>query len=38
MGIAYDRATRQVVLFGGTDEINWFADTWTWNGKDWVEL
>jgi len=34
--IAYDRATEQIVLFGGDDGgANQYNDTWTWNGTNW---
>jgi galactose oxidase-like protein len=34
--IAYDRATEQVILFGGDDGgANQYSDTWTWNGTNW---
>lgn len=40
--IAYDPATRQVVLFGGISNANSggtpiLGDTWTWNGSDWTQ-
>ncbi len=40
--IAYDPATRQVVLFGGISTANTggtaiSGDTWTWNGSDWTQ-
>jgi hypothetical protein len=35
--IAYDRATEQIVLFGGDDGgPNQYNDTWTWNGSTWT--
>jgi len=34
--IAYDRATEQIVLFGGDDgAANQYNDTWVWNGDNW---
>lgn len=38
-GIAYDPATRTVVLFGGRDNSNGapFGDTWTWDGVTWTQ-
>ena len=34
--IAYDAATRQIVLFGGVDAFGQaVSDTWTWNGRSW---
>jgi hypothetical protein len=37
MGMAYDAARGQVVLFGGFGESNpQLADTWTWDGTDWT--
>jgi hypothetical protein len=40
--IAYDRATGNVVLFGGDTEQygccdTFYGDTWTWNGVTWTE-
>jgi hypothetical protein len=32
--MAYDSATKTVMLFGGVDAKN---DTWTWNGTKWTE-
>jgi hypothetical protein len=32
--MAYDAATKTVMLFGGVDSKN---DTWTWNGTTWTE-
>jgi hypothetical protein len=38
MGLADDRATGQVVLFGGYDQSgNYFGDTWTWDGRTWTQ-
>jgi hypothetical protein len=37
MGMAYDSARGQVVLFGGYDGTNPPGDTWTWDGNDWTE-
>jgi hypothetical protein len=38
MGLADDRATGQVVLFGGYDQSgNYFGDTWTWDGRRWTQ-
>jgi len=34
--VAYDAATRQVVLFGG-GKLSGMNDTWTWNGIDWTQ-
>jgi RHS repeat-associated protein len=34
--VAYDQATSNVVLFGGTDGTNYFSDTWIWNGRTWA--
>jgi hypothetical protein len=39
MSMAYDAATRSVVLFGGDDQkapVPTLADTWTWNGATWT--
>lgn len=35
--IAYDPATRQIVLFGGDGKTSVLNDTWTWNGSDWTQ-
>jgi hypothetical protein len=38
--LAYDAATQQVVLFGGTGSSQPHADlnqTWTWDGNDWSQ-
>jgi hypothetical protein len=36
--MAYDAATRTVVLFGGeTTGYHLFGGTWTWNGTTWTE-
>jgi hypothetical protein len=43
--MAYDPATRTVVLFGGwtvdftpnPPNVAYFDDTWTWNGTDWTQ-
>jgi hypothetical protein len=37
MGMAYDAARREVVMFGGTDGTNRLGDTWTWDGSTWTE-
>ena len=38
--MAYDRATGQLVLFGGAINSGktTFGDTWTWNGTTWTQL
>lgn len=41
-GMAYDAATREIVLFGGND-VNangphGLNDTWVWNGLNWIQL
>ena len=36
MGMAYDAASGQVVLFGGGGHA-WLGDTWTWDGTDWTQ-
>jgi len=33
--VAYDPATADIVLFGGTNFDDWLSDTWTWTGSDW---
>jgi len=36
--LAYDQATRQVILFGGGNEGGTFLDdTWTWDGITWTQ-
>ncbi len=39
--MAYDAATGQLVLFGGTSAVNYpssdLADTWTWDGITWTQ-
>src|SRR5215469_11958565 len=36
--MAYDAATKTVVLFGGDDgKSHNFGDTWTWNGSTWTK-
>ena len=37
MGLAYDAARGQVVLFGGLAGPSVFADTWTWDGTTWTK-
>ena len=40
MGMAYDAAREQVVLFGGVDCSlgNEFNDTWVWDGTTWTQV
>src|SRR5207245_11388667 len=35
--MAYDRAARDVVVFGGYDAAAYLNDTWTWQGGDWTQ-
>jgi hypothetical protein len=35
--MAYDAATRTVVLFGGWNGSSDLGDTWTWNGTTWTK-
>ena len=35
--MAYDAATRNVVLFGGTARHGALGDTWTWDGSTWTK-
>jgi hypothetical protein len=37
LGMAYDAAGGQVVLFGGTEDLNLLGDTWTWDGTEWTK-
>jgi len=36
--MAYEGATRTVLLFGGNDGTNDLGDTWSWNGSQWTRL
>jgi hypothetical protein len=36
VGMAYDGATKEVVLFGGSHGTTRFGDTWTWDGASWT--
>ncbi len=37
--LAYDAVRERVVLFGGIAEpLNFFGDTWTWDGETWEEV
>jgi sugar lactone lactonase YvrE len=37
-GVAYDAATKQVVLFGGSDALgDALGETWIWNGLSWAQ-
>jgi hypothetical protein len=35
--MAYDAATRNVVLFGGSNGGRPLRDTWTWDGSTWTK-
>jgi hypothetical protein len=37
MGMAYDGAHGEVVMFGGTNGIQRLGDTWIWNGTGWTQ-
>ncbi len=41
VAIAYDPATKQVVMFGGISSLGkntpMLSDTWTWDGTDWTQ-
>jgi hypothetical protein len=37
MGMAYDPARGQVVLFGGYTGSDYLGDTWTWDGTEWTQ-
>jgi hypothetical protein len=39
MGFAYDSGHQQIVMFGGTQNLDqcFFDDTWTWDGSAWTE-
>lgn len=36
--MAFDPATGQLILFGGTGAFGSLGDTWTWNGQSWTQL
>ncbi|HEX8412169.1 MAG TPA: kelch repeat-containing protein [Thermoanaerobaculia bacterium] len=36
--LAYDGNLKKIVMFGGYDNVNFRDDTWTWDGKEWIEL
>ncbi len=36
--MAFDQATGNMVLFGGTNSNSNFSDTWTWNGNTWSNV
>jgi hypothetical protein len=38
--MAYDNVQKKVIMYGGWNSLTgeFFNDTWTWDGKDWVEL
>ena len=36
MGMVYDQAHQQVVMFGG-QAFDFFGDTWTWDGTNWTK-
>jgi len=36
--MAYDAATKQVLLFGGYGDYAESNDTWTWNGSNWSQV
>ena len=39
LALAYDAARERVVLFGGFEEpVNYFRDTWVWDGEAWDEV
>src|SRR5438105_4916475 len=35
--MAYDNASAQVVLFGGSDQYGTLGDTWVWDGSNWTQ-
>ena len=35
---AYDPISKKVIVFGGTDEVNQFDDTWTFDGTTWTQI
>jgi hypothetical protein len=37
-GLAYDPASKSLLLFGGDNSNNPQQDTWTWNGRTWTRL
>ncbi|HEX9956771.1 MAG TPA: CSLREA domain-containing protein, partial [Fibrella sp.] len=36
--MAYDRARKKVVLFGGSSSAGYLADTWEWDGTNWAQV
>jgi hypothetical protein len=36
--MAYDNVRAHVVLFGGADVVMPLADTWAWDGQEWVQI
>jgi hypothetical protein len=36
--MAYDKARKRIVLFGGGNINGRLGDTWEWNGTDWVQI
>lgn len=35
---AYDPATRDIVMFGGTNRLGALGETWTWDGSAWRQM
>ena len=35
---AYDPVSKKIVIFGGTDEVDQFSDTWTFDGSTWTQV
>src|SRR5947207_2004376 len=36
--MAYDAATKQLILFGGQTGPDFLNETWSWTGSNWVKL
>jgi hypothetical protein len=34
--MAYDAATKQLVMYGGANSSGTLSDTWVWNGSNWI--
>jgi hypothetical protein len=36
--LAFDSSSGQLILFGGNNNVQFFNDTWNWNGTSWTQL